>query len=118
MNRRTFIKTVGVGSIGCAVAPTLVKAMTGPTRKQILEWIVALDVVMDDKNVPKKDRWISFPDGYWKRLYTSDLEYHGLSGDGTSIWKDGYIGIINGFYIYEHKYSEFRGVKYGQGERK
>jgi hypothetical protein len=71
------------------------------TKANILDVIVDLGTVLDEQNVPEMDRWIVFPAWVCGMILKSDLKDASLSGDGTSIMRNGRVGVIDTFTIYK-----------------
>lgn len=70
------------------------------TKTNILDTIVDCGTVLDEQNVPEEDRWIVMPAWACGMIKKSDLQDASLSGDGTSILRNGRIGVIDRFEIF------------------
>jgi hypothetical protein len=70
------------------------------TKTNILDYIAALGTILDEQNVPETGRWIVLPPHFMWMLKISDLKDASLSGDGTSILRNGRVGMIDRFTIY------------------
>ena len=69
-------------------------------KTNILDYLVDMGTVLDEANCPEGNRWIVIPAkaaGYIKK---SDLRDASLSGDGTSILRNGRLGMIDRFTVY------------------
>jgi len=70
------------------------------TKANILDYIVDLGTVMDEQNIPETGRWLVLPAWACGMIKKSDLKDASLSGDGTSIMRNGRIGMIDRFMLY------------------
>ncbi len=70
------------------------------TRANILDTILYLGQVLDEQNVSETGRFIILP--YWATtlLKLSDIKDASLSGDGTSPLRNGRVGMIDRFTVY------------------
>lgn len=69
-------------------------------KTNILDYIVDIGSVLDEQNVPESDRWLILPVWACGLIKKSDLKDASLSGDDTSIVRNGRIGMIDRFMIY------------------
>lgn len=90
--------TAGVESsgfdLGTAASPETV------TKANVLDYIVDMGSVLDEQNVPDTNRWLILPPIICGLIKKSDLQDASLAGDGTSILRNGRIGMIDRFEIY------------------
>ncbi|MCK4871022.1 MAG: hypothetical protein KAS93_07935 [Gammaproteobacteria bacterium] len=70
------------------------------TKSNILEFIVDMGTVLDEQSVPQSDRWLILPPKHIALIKKSDLKDASLAGDGTSILRNGRVGMIDRFMIY------------------
>lgn len=70
------------------------------TKANVLDWIVDMGLVLDEQNVPETGRWLVLPPWVCALIKKSDLKDASLSGDGTSILRNGRIGMIDRFTLY------------------
>jgi hypothetical protein len=70
------------------------------TKANILETIVDCGSVLDEQNIPAEDRWMILPAWACGMILKSDLKDASLSGDGTSMLRNGRIGMIDRFEIF------------------
>jgi len=70
------------------------------TKSNVLDTILYLGQVLDEENVPETGRFLLMP--YWAttQLKLSDIKDASLAGDGTSVLRNGRVGIIDRFTIY------------------
>lgn len=70
------------------------------TRQNILDKLLDLGQVLDEQNVPETGRWVVLPAWAVALIKKSDLKDASLSGDGTSIMRNGRVGMIDRFTLY------------------
>lgn len=70
------------------------------TKTNILDYIVDLGTVLDEQTVPETGRWLVLPAWACGMIKKSDLKDASLSGDGSSIMRNGRIGMVDRFTIY------------------
>ena len=83
---------INLGAVGAPLAVT---------KATILEMIVDCKTVLDEQNVPMTDRWIVIPAWMAGMIMKSDLKDASLSGDGTSIIRNGRLGMIAEYTLYQ-----------------
>ena len=72
----------------------------GLTKTNILDHIVDLGSVMDEQNIPESGRWLVLPAWACGMIKKSDLKDASLAGDGSSILRNGKVGMIDRFTLY------------------
>ena len=70
------------------------------TKANILDYIIDMGTVFDEQNVPESNRSIVMPPWACAMIKQSDLKDASLAGDGTSILRNGRVGMIDRFEIY------------------
>lgn len=70
------------------------------TKTNILEIIVDCGTVLNEQDVPQSGRWIVIPAWAEGLVKKGDLKDASLAGDGTSIMRNGRIGVINNFTLF------------------
>lgn len=70
------------------------------TKANVLDYIVDLGSVLDEQNIPESGRKIVIPTWMAGMLKKSDLKDASLTGDGTSVLRNGRIGTIDRFELY------------------
>jgi len=70
------------------------------TQANILDALVDCGTVLDEQNVPEESRWIVIPAWMAGMIKKSDLKDASLTGDGTSILRNGRLGMIDRFTLY------------------
>jgi hypothetical protein len=94
--------------LGTGAAPTFVAAQelsTGvgdliTTSMAIIDYIVNAGQVLDEANIPEAGRWMVIPAWLASRIKKSDLKDASLAGDGTSILRNGRLGMIDRYTLY------------------
>jgi len=66
----------------------------------VLDYIVDHGTVLDEANIPEQGRYFIIPSWVSALIKKSDLKDASLSGDGTSILRNGRIGMIDRFTLY------------------
>lgn len=70
------------------------------TKTNILDFIVDLGTVLDEANAPEGNRFLVIPAWAAGMIKKSDLKDASLAGDGTSILRNGRLGMIDRFTLY------------------
>lgn len=70
-------------------------------KTTILDFILAMGQALDEQNRPETGRFLVLP--YWAttQLKMSDIKDASLTGDGTSPYRNGRVGMIDRFTIYQ-----------------
>lgn len=66
----------------------------------ITDAIVDFGQVLDENNIPETGRWLVIPAWMAAMIKKSDLKDASISGDGTSILRNGRLGMIDRFTLY------------------
>ena len=82
---------INLGAVGAPLAVS---------KSNVLDWIVDMGTVLDEQNVPETGRWLLLPPALAARVKKSDLKDASLAGDGTSILRNGRLGMIDRFTLY------------------
>lgn len=72
----------------------------GTTGLTPIEYILNCGQVLDEQNIPETGRWMVIPAWFAQRIKNSDLRDASLAGDGTSILRNGRLGMIDRFTLY------------------
>lgn len=70
------------------------------TKENVLDYIVDMGTVLDEANAPEGERFLVIPAKMAGLIKKSDLKDASLSGDGTSILRNGRLGMIDRFTLY------------------
>lgn len=83
------------------------------TKTDVLEYIVDFGTVLDEANAPEGDRFMVIPARMAGLIKKGDLKDASLSGDTTSVIRNGRLGMIDRFTLYvSHNLSIAAGGKY------
>jgi hypothetical protein len=94
--------------LGTAAAPLYInraEAGTGvgdstSNDQSIIDAIVNFGQVLDEQNIPETGRWLVIPAWVSAMIKKSELKDASLAGDGTSILRNGRLGMIDRFTLY------------------
>ena len=87
-------KISGNINLGAAGSPLAI------TKDNILDYIVDCGTVLDETNTPEEGRFLVLPAWACGMIKKSDLKDASIAGDGTSILRNGRLGMIDRFTIY------------------
>jgi uncharacterized protein (DUF983 family) len=73
------------------------------SKTSVVEFIVDCGTVMDEQNVSDEGRWMVVPPWFVALIKKSDLRIASLAGDGVSILRNGKVGEIDRFTIYQSR---------------
>jgi len=82
---------IDLGSTGTPVAIS---------KTNVLDYIVDLGVVLDEANAPESDRFLIIPAKMAGFIKKSDLKDASITGDSSSVLRNGRIGMIDRFMLY------------------
>jgi len=87
--------------LGITTAP-LVVVPRNPAAGEVepMDVIVRAGQVLDEQNIPEQGRWIVVPSWFAANIKLSELRDASLSGDGTSMLRNGRLGMIDRFTVY------------------
>lgn len=84
-----------------ASAGTVIDAVTTPvTKGNVIDFIVDAGVALDEKNISEEGRFLIIPAWMAGMIKKSDLKDASITGDGTSILRNGRLGMIDRFTVY------------------
>jgi hypothetical protein len=66
----------------------------------VLNYIVDMGTVLDERNIPETGRWLVIPPWAAGMIKKSDLRNASISGDGSSLLRNGRLGMIDRFTLY------------------
>jgi len=84
-------------NLGTAAAPRSVSVTN------VIDFMVDCGQVLDEQNVDDEGRWIVLPPWMISRIKRSDLKIASLAGDGISILRNGKVGEIDRFTVYQSR---------------
>lgn len=82
---------INLGTIGAALQVT---------KTNVLDYIIDAGLVLDEANSPESNRFMVIPAWMAALIKKSDLKDASLTGDGTSVLRNGRIGMIDRFTLY------------------
>lgn len=83
--------TINLGATGSPVTVT---------PANVLNSIVDMGTVLDEQNIPETGRWLIIPPWLAGAIKKSDLRNASISGDGSSLLRNGRLGMIDRFTLY------------------
>lgn len=94
--------------IGVAATPQFVSGAgagvqdgaAAASAEKIVDFIIKCGQVLDEQNIPESGRFMVIPAWLSARIKRSDLKDASLAGDGTSILRNGRLGMIDRFTLY------------------
>jgi hypothetical protein len=87
--------------LGTAVAPLMIvndNAGTGETTA--IDMLLRMGQALDEQNIPETGRWAVIPPFMARLIKSSELRDASVSGDGTSMLRNGRLGMIDRFTLY------------------
>lgn len=84
-------------NLGDSTTPVTVSKTT------VVDFIVDCGTVLDEQNVPDEGRWFVAPPWFMALIKQSDLRIASLAGDGVSIARNGKVGEIDRFTMYQSR---------------
>lgn len=84
------------GNINLGVAGTPLEI----DSTDVLPLIVKMGQVLDEQNIPESGRWLVLPPWLAAEIKLSELRDASISGDGTSMLRNGRLGMIDRFTLY------------------
>ena len=108
-------------NLGTTGSPLVVTKDGASSTVAVVDLLVDMGTVLDEANVPESDRYVVIPAKLANLIKKSELKDASLSGDGTSILRNGRLGMIDRFTVYvshnlnvsSGKYSLIAGHKMG-----
>lgn len=88
-------------NLGATTTP-LVLVARNPAAGQIevVDLLVRLGQTLDEQNIPETGRWVVMPTWVASRVKMSELRDAALTGDGTSMIRNGRLGMVDRFTLY------------------
>ena len=94
--------------LGITTAPTYVNVAaqgtgvgdTNANDRSVIDHLVDLGQVLDEQNIPEQGRFVIVPAWYASMIKRSELRDASISGDGTSMLRNGRLGMVDRFTIY------------------
>lgn len=73
------------------------------TKTNVVDFIVDCGTVLDEQDVSEEDRWMVVPPWFSGLIKQSDLKIASLAGDSTSIVRNGKLGMIDRFTLFQSR---------------
>lgn len=93
-------KQSGAFNLGTTAAPLTVTRDGAGGTVSVTDLIVDMGTVLDEANVPESDRYMIIPARFANLVKKSELKDASLAGDGTSVLRNGRLGMIDRFTLY------------------
>jgi hypothetical protein len=94
-------KISGNINLGATTTPvTLVPRSPASGEVEIIDFILRMGQVLDEQNIPESGRYVVLPTWAATQVKRSELRDASLSGDGSSILRNGRLGMIDRFTLY------------------
>lgn len=88
-------------NLGTAAAPlTLVPRNANNSQVEIMDLIVNMGQMLDEQNIPETGRWVVIPAWVASMIKRSELRDASLTGDSTTMMRNGRLGMIDRFTLY------------------
>ena len=103
----------GAFNLGTTGAPLTVTKDGASATTAVIDLLVDMGTVLDEANVPEAGRFVVIPARLAGLIKKSELKDASLTGDGTSIVRNGRLGMIDRFTLYvSHNLKVDTGGKY------
>ncbi len=66
----------------------------------VVDYLVNMGQVLDEQNIPESGRWVIVPAWFATMIKKSELRDASITGDGSSILRNGRLGMIDRFTVY------------------
>jgi hypothetical protein len=90
-------------NLGTVTTPVTLASAAGTGVTEITTFITYMGQVLDEQNVSDEGRWLVVPPWFVRLLKSSDLKIASLAGDGVSILRNGKVGMVDRFTIYQSR---------------
>lgn len=92
---------LNIGSVGAPLSVGKVPATGGV--QGVVELLTDCGQILDEQSVSDEGRWFVAPPWFIKLIKQSDLKIASLAGDGVSILRNGKVGMVDRFTIYQSR---------------
>ena len=96
----TANKGATAGRISANINMGATSAPVGVTKANVIDHILDHGLVLDEQNVPETGRFIVIPAWMSRLLKASDLKDASMTGDGSSVLRNGRLGMLDRFTLY------------------
>lgn len=104
-NLDSGVTALNKGANAGAISGNLSLGVTGTpisiTETNAVSHLLLLGQVLDEQNIGDESRWLLLPAWYVRRLKGSDLKTASLTGDSITPLRNGKVGMIDRFTIYQ-----------------
>lgn len=90
-------------NLGTLTTPVTIAADEASGVRGAVDFLVDMGQVLDEQSVSDEGRWVVLPPWYINKLKKSPLKIASLSGDGQSILRNGKVGMIDRFTVYQSR---------------
>ena len=95
-------KGVAAGAISSSINLGITTTPLVITPANATEFIVQMNQVLDEANIPMEGRWCILPAWVCTALKTSDLKAANITGDSTGVIRTGLIGMVDRMKVYQN----------------
>ena len=89
---------IDLGATGGALS--LAARAPGAGETEVIDAILRAGQVLDEQNIPESGRWMIIPAWMAAMIKRSELRDASLTGDGTTMLRNGRLGMIDRFTLY------------------
>ena len=93
-------KQSGAFDLGTNADPLVITKDGSGGSTSVIDLIVDMGTVLDENNVPEDNRYLIIPARMAGLIKKSELKDASLTGDGTSVVRNGRLGMIDRFTLY------------------
>jgi hypothetical protein len=94
-------RITGAVNLGATTAPIqLVSRNPAVGKVEVVDLIVRMGQILDEQNIPQDGRWMVIPSWIGSLIKQSELRDASLTGDGTTMLRNGRLGVIDRFTLY------------------
>lgn len=87
-------------NLGATTSPVTLVARPDGTNTEVVDLLVNMGQVLDEQNIPETGRWVVIPAWVASMIKRSELRDASLTADGTSMLRNGRLGMIDRFTLY------------------
>lgn len=87
-------------NLGVTTSPVSLVARPDGTNTEVIDLLVNMGQVLDEQNIPENGRWVVIPAWMASMIKRSELRDASLTADGTSMLRNGRLGMIDRFTLY------------------
>lgn len=91
---------VGAPQFIAKAAESTGTGVSDSTSQSVIDFLVNLGQVLDEQNLPESGRYVVIPAWMAAQIKKSELKDASLAGDGTSMLRNGRLGMVDRFTLY------------------